>query len=242
MKQFIRKDWIFSSFNFWVFFLLNIVSYSSFGVATSMGDALCFELLEGKFEDYGAQRVWGPNQDYKICFRKESGKGKMCYTPLALPSTLAVTDQGTFGVSGSPDAMYVKPGQDSYCSSDYLEFSGGVYPHTSAVTDSTSQAVSNTARTKLCGRLLAAIAPKFTSSDTDLKKHETVCSVSAPYEIRVRFDDVESHGLPIDPTAKQTAPAAHVGCDGKVLRNAGCESSGAPSGNIGFGLIYNQYT
>jgi len=59
MKQFIRKDWIFSSFNFWVFFLLNIVSYSSFGVATSMGDALCFELLEGKFEDYGAQRVWG---------------------------------------------------------------------------------------------------------------------------------------------------------------------------------------
>jgi len=59
IHQFIREDSIFSSLDFWVFFLLNIISYSSFGVATSMGDALCFDLLEGKHEDYGAQRVWG---------------------------------------------------------------------------------------------------------------------------------------------------------------------------------------
>lgn len=59
IKQFIRKDWIFASTGFWIFFVLNIISYSSFGVATSMGDALCFDLLEGKHQDYGAQRVWG---------------------------------------------------------------------------------------------------------------------------------------------------------------------------------------
>jgi len=59
IKQFVRKDLIFASLDFWVFFLLNIISYSAFGVATSMGDALCFELLEGKHQDYGAQRVWG---------------------------------------------------------------------------------------------------------------------------------------------------------------------------------------
>jgi len=187
------------------------------------------------------------NQDYKICFRKESGKGKMCYTPLGLPTTLAITDQGTFGVSGSPDAMYTKPGQDSLCYYDYLEFSGGVYPHTSAVTDSTTQSVGTTARTKLCGRQLAA-TQSGTGIASDLKKHETVCSVSAPYEIRVRFDGYESHGLPVDPTAKSKDPTVHLGCGtagsttGAKLRNAGCESSGAPSGHIGFGLIYNQYT
>jgi len=59
IKQFVRKDWIFASTGFWIFFVLNIISYSAFGVATSMGDALCFELLEGKHQDYGAQRVWG---------------------------------------------------------------------------------------------------------------------------------------------------------------------------------------
>jgi len=59
IKRFVRKDWIFASTGFWIFFVLNIIAYSSFGVATSMGDALCFELLEGKHQDYGAQRVWG---------------------------------------------------------------------------------------------------------------------------------------------------------------------------------------
>jgi len=59
IKQFIRKDWIFESPKFWIFFLLNIISYSTFGVATSMGDAVCFELLDGQHQDYGVQRVWG---------------------------------------------------------------------------------------------------------------------------------------------------------------------------------------
>lgn len=59
IKHFVRKDWIFASLDFWIFFVLNIISYSAFGVATSMGDAICFEMLEGKHQDYGAQRVWG---------------------------------------------------------------------------------------------------------------------------------------------------------------------------------------
>ena len=59
VQSFIRKDSIFTSTSFWIFFLLNIIAYSSFGVVTSMGDAICFEQLEGRHQDYGYQRVWG---------------------------------------------------------------------------------------------------------------------------------------------------------------------------------------
>jgi len=59
VKQFVRKDSIFSSSKFWIFFILITVGYSSYAVTTSMGDTLCFELLEGKHENFGQQRVWG---------------------------------------------------------------------------------------------------------------------------------------------------------------------------------------
>jgi len=59
IKQFVRKDSMFSSSKFWIFFVLIMVGYSAYSVSTSMGDAICFELLEGKHENFGQQRVWG---------------------------------------------------------------------------------------------------------------------------------------------------------------------------------------
>ena len=59
VHDFIRQDSVFSSPSFWLFFGLNIIAYSSFGVVTSLADAICFEQLEGRHQDYGYQRVWG---------------------------------------------------------------------------------------------------------------------------------------------------------------------------------------
>lgn len=59
IQQFVRKGSIFASSKFWIFFVLITVGYSSYAVTTSMGDAICFELLEGKHENFGQQRVWG---------------------------------------------------------------------------------------------------------------------------------------------------------------------------------------
>ena len=48
VRTFIRQDSAFSSPSFWIFFVLNIIAYSSFGVVTSMGDAICFHQLDGE--------------------------------------------------------------------------------------------------------------------------------------------------------------------------------------------------
>jgi len=59
LQGYIRKDNVLRSGNFWMFFILMIIAYSAFNVVASMGDALCFNILEGKHGDYGVQRVFG---------------------------------------------------------------------------------------------------------------------------------------------------------------------------------------
>ena len=48
VQTFVRQDSVFSAPSFWIFFVLNIIAYSAFGVVTSMGDAICFDQLEGE--------------------------------------------------------------------------------------------------------------------------------------------------------------------------------------------------
>ena len=48
VQTFIRQDSVFSAPSFWIFFVLNIIAYSAFGVVTSMGDAICFDQLVGE--------------------------------------------------------------------------------------------------------------------------------------------------------------------------------------------------
>jgi len=59
LQKYVRKDSVLTSPNFWMFFIFNIIAYSSFSVCCSVGDAICFSLLEDKPENYGRQRVFG---------------------------------------------------------------------------------------------------------------------------------------------------------------------------------------
>merc|ERR1719348_1180580 len=45
LQKYIRQDNVLESGNFWMFFLLMTVAYSAFSVVSSMGDALCFNIL-----------------------------------------------------------------------------------------------------------------------------------------------------------------------------------------------------
>nr|XP_018907870.1 PREDICTED: major facilitator superfamily domain-containing protein 6 [Bemisia tabaci] len=46
-------------YEFWVFLFLLVISWVCMAAVVSIGDAICFELLGDRPEDYGLQRVWG---------------------------------------------------------------------------------------------------------------------------------------------------------------------------------------
>jgi len=69
-----------------------------------------------------------------------------------------------------------------------------------------------------------------------------VCSLSSPYEVRVHFDGFENQGVLTGSSTSGTATARKK-CLATVTAAdlAHCESDTAPSGTIGFGLIWHQY-
>lgn len=48
-----------STYQFWTFFILLIISWAGMAVVVSVGDAICFEMLGDKPQRYGNQRLWG---------------------------------------------------------------------------------------------------------------------------------------------------------------------------------------
>jgi MFS family permease len=48
-----------STYQFWAFFSLLIISWAGMAVVVSVGDAICFEMLGDKPQRYGNQRLWG---------------------------------------------------------------------------------------------------------------------------------------------------------------------------------------
>lgn len=46
-------------YQFWLFFLLMIISWVSMAVVVSVGDAICFEMLGDQSSHFGYQRLWG---------------------------------------------------------------------------------------------------------------------------------------------------------------------------------------
>jgi len=48
-----------STYQFWTFFMLLIISWVGMAVVVSVGDAICFEMLGDKPQLYGQQRLWG---------------------------------------------------------------------------------------------------------------------------------------------------------------------------------------
>jgi len=188
------------------------------------------------------------NQDYKICFRKESGTTRLCFAD-KYPSTLSSSDQGTYGLSVSRDLSVGQASHDTECLTDYLEFSGGVYGGTTSVngcggvckaTTTTPSVHTTHAFTKLCGRYLAVTK----ATTKKINSHETVCSISTPYEVRVHFDGVENQGVLKISSSTGTVTSRTL-CAGSV-NYAHCESEmngkdAGPSGTIGFGLNFHQW-
>lgn len=52
-------DQAYSTYQFWIFFLMLIGSWVGMAVVVSIGDAICFEILGDKPQRYGHQRLWG---------------------------------------------------------------------------------------------------------------------------------------------------------------------------------------
>lgn len=48
-----------STYQFWTFFTLLIISWAGMAVVVSVGDAICFEMLGDNPQRYGNQRLWG---------------------------------------------------------------------------------------------------------------------------------------------------------------------------------------
>lgn len=52
-------DQVKSTYQFWTFFALLMISWAGMAVVVSVGDAICFEMLGDKPQRYGHQRLWG---------------------------------------------------------------------------------------------------------------------------------------------------------------------------------------
>ncbi|XP_059088783.1 uncharacterized protein LOC131884904 [Tigriopus californicus] len=59
-----------------------------------------------------------------MCFRQEEGKCAICYNTVIPGDPGMAIDQGSFGLSTSPDAASAKGTQDTGCSTDYLQIPG----------------------------------------------------------------------------------------------------------------------
>lgn len=55
----VNDDQAKSTYQFWTFFFLLMVSWAGMAVVVSIGDAICFEMLGDKPQRYGHQRLWG---------------------------------------------------------------------------------------------------------------------------------------------------------------------------------------
>ena len=58
-KSKIENDEVSSLYQFWLIFILLILSWAGMAVVVSVGDAICFEMLGDKPQLYGNQRLWG---------------------------------------------------------------------------------------------------------------------------------------------------------------------------------------
>ncbi|XP_059089773.1 uncharacterized protein LOC131885674 isoform X2 [Tigriopus californicus] len=64
------------------------------------------------------------NQCYTMCFRQEEGKCAICYNTVIPGDPGMAIDQGSFGLSTSPDGGIAIGTQDTGCSTDYLQIPG----------------------------------------------------------------------------------------------------------------------
>jgi len=152
------------------------------------------------------------SQRYSICIRRPAGTNTICYIPCTYPDDgTAANMQQSFGLStASADATSAV--SDVECKQDYIEIIGG----TTAIL---AAAGTMSDLNMWCGRNFA------TATDTTYDATgASVCTASAPFRIRVNFDEDEFR-TNADPAIIDTDAT-----DGEFATR--------PGGIIGFSLCY----
>jgi len=160
------------------------------------------------------------SQRYSICIRRPQGTTNICYIPCTYvdASTPTANLQQSFGLSvtSADDASAVST---TFCSQDYIEIIGG----TSAA-NAIAGIVSD--NNLWCGRNFASLDAETGAITTGTGA--SVCTASAPFRIRVNFDEDEFRTEKTGQIADADSTAAITG--GEFLIR--------PGGIIGFSLCY----
>merc|ERR1719270_1253515 len=155
------------------------------------------------------------SQRYSICLRQPADTTRICYIPCTVPTDAAVIadTQQSFGLSIAANAIAESAVGISVCSQDYIEIIGG----TTIANAIMNPPVAGT-DSLWCGRSF------HPTTDTAHITSESVCTTSAPFKVRVNFDENEFRSN-ADPAIVDTNAT-----DG--------EFAVQPGGIIGFSLCY----
>jgi len=192
----------------------------------------------------GATETHLVNQHYQVCFRRESGRCRICYIPSVTVEGTAnniPAKQSSFGLSVSSNAATdpalseTDPGN---CMADYLTipyaFSStpanqALFANNIPVYDAgAGNANDNDAdlKSRLCGRIFAANEDLQADDIYTGAASISVCTVARPFRINVDFDSSE-----VEDAAAAGPPAAEADTNELAL---------APGGIIGFSLDFTQ--
>jgi len=108
------------------------------------------------------------SQNYEICIRRASGQCRICYWVTNAGSGTDGTNQGSFGLSVSPNGSAGQASTGSNCAADYIEIPGGFVASATIATQN-----------RYCGRFLGTQAATAST---------TICSTSTPFTVNVNLD------------------------------------------------------
>jgi len=156
------------------------------------------------------------NQDYSMCFRRNSGNCAICFTP----SLQAAVITATYGLGVSANLAIAQSAVGSVCNADYLTIPYGetIAEVVKAVTADTD--IANAQNNAYCGRLL--------NSNSGTAAIVSICTKSLPFMVRLYTDDNE--------LASNAAVALSISA--AILT----ETNEEPGGIYGFQLNFKQQT
>jgi len=161
------------------------------------------------------------SQRYSICIRRPTGTTTICYIPCTYvdASTPTANTQQSFGLSVA-NANDKSAVGETECLQDYIEIIGG----TSAAIAAAGIVSDNT---MWCGRNFATLTDEDGATTT--AAGTSVCTASAPFRIRVNFDEDEFR-------TEKTGQI--IDTDSTGAAGTGGEFAIRPGGIIGFSLCY----
>ncbi|XP_059084969.1 uncharacterized protein LOC131881983 [Tigriopus californicus] len=123
------------------------------------------------------------SQCYNICFRQEEGKCAICFNTVIMGGGVT-GNQGSFGLSISPDGAAAKGTQDVGCSEDYLQIPGGSRDDTGAMF--TVGVLNAFSHVRICGRFFGFVdAASIVGADNN---RESICTQQRPFRIIFKTD------------------------------------------------------